>query len=161
MRTPTRGSRSSKRLPRAVLCLLDKGLSWRIAEALNLVGYRFTSVREEFGRRRSGPDDREIITWCTEHKAAWFTLDDDAKREYEALLRAGHVPVVWIRQPRAGLSEREQFTRIVRYLERVLTELANGTGLHFEITTGGGFVVLWDGKGPKRERKRPSRRQGP
>ena len=113
MRTPTRGSRSSKRLPRAALCLLDKGLSWRIAEALNLVSYRFTSVREEFGPRSSGPDDREIIEWCTQNKAAWFTLDDDAKREHEALLRAGHVPVVWIRQPGVGLSEREQFTRIV------------------------------------------------
>ena len=159
MRTPTRGSRSSKQPPEAVLCLLDKGLSWQIADALSLVGYRFTSVRREFGPRRSGPDDREIIAWCTQRRAAWFTLDDDAKREHEALLRAGHVPVVWIRQPRAGLSEREQFTRIVRYLERFLTELENGTGLHFEVTAGGGFIVLWDGKGPKRERKRPRRRK--
>ena len=136
------GGNGFRQLPRARLCILDNGLPPAIAEALDKVGYSFTSVQGVFGTQNPGTPDFEIIEWCSEHDAAWFTADLKARKQFKQQLSDSGIPVVWIQQPKQGLLKREFFLRIVWYLERVLTELENESGLHFEITKAGRFCIL-------------------
>ena len=117
------GGSGSRKLPRPRLCILDNGLPPAIAEALDKVGYSFTSVREAFGTQNPGTSDVEIIKWCSEHNAVWWTTDLKARNQFKQQLASSGIPVTWIQQPRQGLLKREFFLRIVWSLERVLTTL--------------------------------------
>ena len=58
--------------PHDIEFLLDESLVPNVAEALRLVGFRFTSVKDVFGK---GALDPEIIDWAHDHNAVWVHAD--------------------------------------------------------------------------------------
>ena len=134
------GGSDSGQLPRARCCILDQGLPPAIADALDRVGYSFISVQKAFEKLNPDTSDLEIIEWCREHDAVWFTTDLKVQKQFTQKISA--IPVVWIQQPEQGLLKRQFFLRIVWYLERILADLENGSGWHFLITKAGRFRIL-------------------
>ena len=136
------GKKNSRPLPRLKCCILDNALPPAIAKALHTVGYSFISVQRVFGAQIHGTPDSEIIEWCHEHDAIWWTMDLKARKQFKRELSRTGIPVVWLQQPRQGLAKREAFSRIASCLERVLAALEDRSGLHFEITKSGHFRIL-------------------
>ena len=132
---PVSGSNDFKALPKAILCLLDEGLSPRISKALRLVDYDFVSIGNPPQTPSRGAEDPEVIQWCHDNKAVWFTPDWGAKDEHDALLQKTGISVVWIRQAGKSLRTRGQFSQIAQHLEQILAKLEGESNLHFEITT--------------------------
>lgn len=142
------GSESWKRWLNTVKFLLDNGLNPNIADALSLVEYDITSVREAFGNRPQGVPDPEIIDWCAAQGATWLTTDISAKRTHEAALKARRISVVWCRQPKQGWSTKQQLEVIVKYL-RPIEEQVNSpeVAYHFEVGVGrrSTLWLIWEG----------------
>ena len=82
------------------LLLLDESLSPAVAQALQLVDYNVTTVRDLF--RREGVLDPEIIPWRREHQAVWVHADDRAINEHRAMLQTSGIRTLWVRRQRGG-----------------------------------------------------------
>lgn len=107
--------------PNELLFLLDESLTPAVADALNLVGYNFTTAEAEFGRR--GALDPEIIAWCQARGAVWVHADDRARRHHKALLQTSNVRTILIHRPGGRMTGREQ----LRILSFVLPKFLENT----------------------------------
>ena len=87
--------------PHEPLFLLDESLTPAVADALNLVGYNFSTVYETFTDR--GSLDPEIIAWCRNNGAAWIHADDRARRAHQALLQTSGIRTLLVSQERGRI----------------------------------------------------------
>lgn len=135
--------------------LLDNSLNPAIASALRLVDYDIRSVNEVFGAQpQDSVPDEEIIAWCAANGTTWITADIAARIQHEAQLKAECVSVVWIRQPKAGLSTKQQHKAIVRYLDKVEAALAEAPDWAFHWKVGSHekatIEQVWEKRRPKK-----------
>lgn len=125
--------------PEDTLILLDDSLSPFVADALSLVGYNATSVRNVFDNRH-GVSDREVIEWAAASGAVWVYSDDKLKRESAKTILAEGVSTLWVYRPRGVMSAREQLAIISHLLPDLLDRLgARDTPTHFRMDALGGF----------------------
>lgn len=122
--------------PDRPLFLLDNMLNPAIASALRLVDYDMRSVAEIFGDRPDGVKDPEIIEWCAENRAVWFTADIAAKRRYEQQTKLQRISVVWFHRPKQGWSTKQQHWIVTKFLQRISDDLASGEIIHFRVGSG-------------------------
>ena len=103
--------------PHEPLFLLDESLTPAVADALNLVGYKFATVYDTFTDR--GVLDPDIIAWCQDNGAAWVHADDRARRAHRALLQTSGIRTLWVYRQSGRMSAKEQ----LRILSVVLPKL--------------------------------------
>ena len=115
------GNRSSSQSE--PLFLLDESLTPAVADALNLVGYNFTTTTAELER---GALDPEIIAWCQTNGATWVHADGQAYRQHRDRLQVSRVKTLYVSRPRRGMSAKEQ----LRVLSFVLPKVAEGWERH-------------------------------
>ena len=119
--------------PGDLLFLLDESLTPAVADALNLVGYNFTTAEAEFGHQ--GALDPEIIAWCQERRAVWVHADDRARRQHRALLQTSNIRTILIHRPRGRMTGREQLRILSFVLPKFLEDMGGRMGYrHFRAT---------------------------
>ena len=100
--------------------LLDESLTPVVAHALQLVGYRITTVESEFGYK--GIPDPDIINWCQRNDAVWIHADDRARRAHRALLQTSGIRTLRLHRPGGRMTGKEQL-RILSFALPKLLEL--------------------------------------
>lgn len=106
--------------PAEPLFLLDESLTPAVAEALRLVGYDFRTIADELGKGTLDPD---VIAWCRGNGAIWVHADKAARRKHRAILETSGIRTLWVRQPRGGISIKEQLRILTFVLPKLLEYL--------------------------------------
>lgn len=116
-----------------LLFLLDESLTPAVAEALNLVGYNFSTAEAEFGRQ--GAPDPEIIAWCRDHEAVWVHADDRARRQHRALLQTSSIRTILIHRSGGRMTGREQLRILSFVVPKFLENIEQRPGTrHYRAT---------------------------
>ena len=112
--------------------LLDESLTPAVAEALNLVGYNFTTTAAGLGR---GALDPEIIAWCRDNGATWVHADGRAYRQHRNRLQTSGIRTLWLQRPGGRMTGKEQL-RILSFVLPMLPERWEGrrAGRHYRAT---------------------------
>lgn len=92
--------------PTDPIFLLDESLAPAVAEALQLVGYRFFDVEAALGQK--GAEDPDIIEWCKENDATWVHADDRARRQHKVQLESSGIRTLWVYRPQGRMTGKEQ-----------------------------------------------------
>ena len=106
--------------PHNLLFLLDESLVPAVADALELVGYRFNSVRAVFAE--DSVKDPEVIAWCQAQGAVWVHADDRARKQHKALIVQSGIRTVLARRKRGRMTGKEQLRILSFVLPHLLQE---------------------------------------
>ena len=102
------------------LFLLDESLVPAVANALELVGYRFTSVRAVFAE--DSVKDPDVIDWCRAQEAVWVHADDRARKHHKALIVQSGIRTVLVYRKRGRMTGKEQLRVLSFVLPHLLQE---------------------------------------
>ena len=106
--------------PHNLLFLLDESLVPAVADALELVGYRFNSVRAVFAE--DSVKDPEVIAWCQAQGAVWVHADDRARKDHKALIVQSGIRTVLASRKRGRMTGKEQLRILSFVLPHLLQE---------------------------------------
>lgn len=113
--------------------LLDDNISYQFGPALAAVGFRVSTIRQEWPNRNPfiDPvrDEDEIIPFLGskgKHRAVWVTSDWEAHKAHARMIRAQNISVLWLNEPTGrsltGLQELQLLSRILPDVNRIVTE---------------------------------------
>ena len=115
------------------LFLLDESLVPAVANTLELVGYRFTSVRAVFAE--DSVKDPDIIDWCRAQEAVWVHADDRARKDHKALIVQSGIRTVWVYRKRGRMTGKEQLRILSFVLPHLLQEWATrSSARHYRVS---------------------------
>ncbi len=110
---------STRRQPEDIRFCLDENLSYRVAEALSIVGAPFIHISKVPGlegkqQGRSGADDETVARWCEAKNRVLVTCDSDFRGRWvrsSLLAQVGVELIVFNWQVRGLQEQHRQITR--------------------------------------------------
>lgn len=91
-----------------------------MAQALGLVGYRITTVYDEFDARDK-VSDPEIIERCREKDLIWIHADDSAKKQHGRAILTAQIRTVWVYRRDGKMSGADQLRALSYTLQEIVT----------------------------------------
>ncbi|MCS7206325.1 MAG: hypothetical protein NZ951_00035 [Dehalococcoidia bacterium] len=64
--------------------------------------------------------DSAVIQWMASFGGVWITSDEEARKAHAEALQRARINVIFVHQPKGGLSRRAQIRLIVCTIERVV-----------------------------------------
>ena len=137
---PLSGRNDSSQLSLEPFFLLDDCISYYFGPALAAVGFRVTTVRQEWPDRdpMTHPvlDASEIIPYLGavgEHRAVWVTSDWDAQKAHARMITAERISVLWLNEPKGksltGLRELQLLSLIMPDVHPIIARATTPTYL--------------------------------